>query len=291
MHPGADLLRHLAVTELDLEQVRARLAERGLLRDEAAKIDDTAVDGGAPAPAPAVRTPPTPAPPRAPQRPRVRPADERDELGSVTIGCPACAHRQQAPVEDSRFRCDDCRIRWVWAICRSCRLLAVVDDDIPSWSCPGCQQSNRSWWHADPGNEEIKVTAERRLLADQREQQRVREGIRRRARKTAGWLATLVVLTLAAVLVVQVSGPPSGQEAAGPVCHRFRALQSEISNGSLTLPEMQMQIGDLSERSEGATAEVQSAAALLADAGERPGGVEFKRALTEFGDACAAAGF
>lgn len=267
----------------DLDEVRARLAERGLLREESHKVESSVADlDRAARPAPVIPKP---------QRPKVRPADERDDLGVVTIGCPACAHRQPAPVEETRFRCDGCRIRWVWAICSSCRTLAVVDDDVPSWSCPTCDGSNRSWWHLDERNEAVKVSAERRHLARDREEQRARAGVRRRARKLIGSLAALVVVVLGAVLVVSVSGGPTPEEAAGSICRQFTTLRSEISNGAISKSAMRGMLGDLQEEAKSATADLQSAAALAVDTAGDPGSSQFKQAMTEVEDACAAAGF
>ncbi|HEX2851533.1 MAG TPA: hypothetical protein VHN98_13315 [Acidimicrobiales bacterium] len=269
-----------------IEQIRARLAARGLLRESTTPLPDL----------------PAPAPP--PMRARFTSdldevtrsilEDEVDQLDyapaatPMTLGgaqCPACSAWFGVPSEATGFRCRSCERAWRWGICQSCDQLSLTPEKQDSWRCQLCGHFTRSWWQAPAPAAHRAAVVDRRKrtlkrLEDQRRKAEKRHN--RRMYLVAGALATIL---LAMGLVTAIRRPPAASDVGHGVCAQFGHLKTDIVNGTASRDEVSSRIDTLVKAAAKAPPKVASAAAELKDAGP-PGTAQFLVAQTALSDAC-----
>ena len=272
--------------EAPLDDVRARLAARGLLRTGPRITADDIVRPERPV----IEKPPV----EEDEHPREVPEDEWDlepTLSEVVVPCPQCRRETWMSLDITRFRCTDCSRAWRYAICERCANLHLVVERQESWQCPtkDCGNYNRSWWRMSTarGAAEI-VVARRRQQALEVEREEIKAGVKRRRR----WIiiAALfgLIVTLAFVLVVRTS-EPSERSGTNVVCAHWARVKADIANGSITGPQLENEVEQLQVEADGALPEVTDAVSDLAAALPQ-GGSELLLARTVLSDACSSIG-
>lgn len=273
-----------------IDDVRARLAERGLL-----------VKG------PAILVPRGDRPERVERpvvfddvlleaegdhHPNAVPEDDWDvesehgELSSVR--CPQCRGTQLTPNDVTRFRCVTCERAWRWGVCEGCDTIGFTVERQESWRC-GCGHFTRSWWRTDTAQRDaLIVVARRKDFAAQAAKAEVRAGMRRRRWKlilgaVVGLLAVLVFVGL--VRANEGSAVATGTNEA---CRQFGILRSDLGSGTLTGDELTERLASLAVAAEGGSPAVQEASIELKAIGQ-PTKAAFLIAQTKLADACAAA--
>lgn len=267
-----------------IEQIRARLAARGLLRESTTPLPDL----------------PITLPPRARPTSEFEEAsrsileDEVDELdyppaaAPMTLGaaqCPACNAWVGAPGDWTGFRCRSCERSWRWGICGSCDQLSLTPEKQESWRCQLCGHFTRSWWQAPaPGpHRRAVIDRRKRILTRLEEQKRRAEKRHNRRMYIAAGVLALILLTIGGVAAVR--RPPSASDVGNGVCAQFTRLKSDIVNGSASRDQVGSRIDALAKSAKGAPSAIASAAEGLKSAGP-PGTAQFLVAQTTFSDAC-----
>jgi hypothetical protein len=282
----------------DIEEVRARLAARGLLATR-----------------PAIVVPKEPRPEgaevEAPLVPWARPSASGDggegpggaphwsesaadgwdvEPGGaeVRVRCPGCRTVASRHLESTRLPCESCDRTWRWAVCAGCDALALTLERQESWRCGACGHFTRSWWRTPSyAREATQVVARRRHQAMVDERARVRAGIRKRRWKLIALGAAAAVTAIAVVVGVRVAEPSSAHGTAVACAHAER-LGSDVASGTLTPDELDAELEELQRESQSADRRVSDAVVELRAAG-RPGTAPFLTARTALADACLAA--
>ncbi|HET9443950.1 MAG TPA: hypothetical protein VFO65_11540 [Acidimicrobiales bacterium] len=279
-----------------LDAVRARLADRGLLRRT-------------PDPEPAGEAEPAESPyegrhfakPRlpslfsqpAPEQPAPAAREDWDVESqggnAVEQSCPRCSRSRLWPADVTRFRCDHCDRAWRWAACDSCRAIGLAQERLESWQCRGCGAYTRSWWRTASAQRDARgIVARLRQVALERERAAAAVAARRRRRRLR---IVLVVVTVTGGLVLAGLRLAQPTKAAGTAvaCEHFDRLRGGLANGTLTGGALAGELVTLADEAGSAEAPVRAAVAEVAAAGD-PAGAPFLVASTRLTDACAAAG-
>lgn len=232
-------------TEPSLDEVRARLAARGLI-----------------ASAPPILIPKEPRPepaeplvPVAPTEPKeshwaeserdgwdVEPTAER-----TSVTCPQCRDRVDVALEATRVPCERCDRSWRFAVCEHCDELSLTMERQESWRCSHCGEFTRSWWRTENATYVApRVIGRRRDQLAREERERVREGMRRRRWKL---IAFAVVAAIVAGGIVQAgraaeSDGPKGAEVA---CPHFREILEGVATGRLAQGQLDGELERLAE--------------------------------------------
>lgn len=274
----------------DRAALRARLAERGLVRQEAAvRIRDVAGD----APPRPVPPAPAPAPPAVDGPPAV--ADEADVLEPEPLGptapvpCPSCRSTQEVSNGASGYRCQSCHKVWRWATCTQCAALSLTLARQESWRCTECGDYSRSWWRTPDGRREAPTILLRRQSdAARRRRERVQERARKRRWKVLVAGAALITATAAWALVASDRGvPATDRGATGAVCSTFAELRADLAAGPDDPAAVRTSLDDLAAAADEAIPSVRVAAERWAASG-RPGDPTFAAAERDLAAACTA---
>lgn len=272
-----------------IEEVRARLAARGLL-----------------ATSPAIVVPKEPRPehaeevtPLVPWTPSVpvdddsphwaqSDGDEWDVEGGgaeVRVRCPGCREVRVRHLESTRLPCPTCDRTWRWAVCRGCDELALTLERQESWRCGPCGHFTRSWWRTPAAaRDATEVVSRRKHQAMLDERARVRAGIRKRRWKLVALAVWAAVVALVIVVGVRMAEPSSARGTAVACAHVDR-LTGDLAGGALTPGELDAELDELQRESQGADRRVSDAVVELRAAG-RPGTSSFLLARTALTDAC-----
>ena len=276
-----DDLREPASRPRDVEEVRRRLIARGLLAD---------------APAIAIPKEPRPAAPAAPAEdvdPMAEPHwaenpydswDVEPGLETTEVACPRCRTVVTVAVEATRVQCEACETNWRYAVCEQ-RHLQLTLERQESWRCHRCGTFRRSWWRTPSARMlALGVLARKReVLAEERRRQ-VREGMRLRRWKLVAFGVCAALATAVFVLVTRSSEPNvgTGRETA---CTHFREILEGISAGELTPSELDTELDELQQESEGEDADFGDPIAAMRGA-ESPTSSAFITARARLVDAC-----
>ena len=264
-----------------IDEVRARLAARGLLRTDAAPValQEPRVEG-------LIRF--ATVLDEAPVPEREAPEDLWDVVpegsGTSRVRCPQCRDSRVWPNDVTRFCCDDCQRAWRWAVCERCDNLALTVERQESWHC-ACGHFNRSGWRtATARRDALPVVARRRHVAIEADRARVRAGIRRRRWKIIVAGIAGLIAALSFVLVVRTAEPTQASDTA-TTCGHFGRLRTEMATNSLGVAQVEAEVKRLKGESVGASPSVQKGVVDLAAAG-KPGTATFLVAQTALADAC-----
>jgi hypothetical protein len=271
-----------------IDQIKARLAARGLLQTQPAVVvpkearratPATAVDDDAP---------------DAQQRRHWSEAPEdtwdveptsANSTTDTAVACPQCRHVERRPLESTRVACAPCDRAWRWATCGSCDALALTMERQESWRCAACGQFTRSWWRTPHARRDAAhVVARRKHEAMLQERAEVRAGMRKRRWKLVAFAAASA--TLAAALVIAVrAAEPSTATGTDAVCAHVSRLGADLA----TTPDLDHELETLQAEATGAAPDVAKAVDGLRTAGP-PGTAAFLVARTALVDACTLAG-
>ena len=273
----------------DIAVLRARLAERGLVRQEpAVRIRETA--GDAPRPVP------EPLPPAAEASVPVMVPDDAEELEPEPAGptvetrCPSCRSSQQVSTGAAGYRCVSCTKAWRWAICTHCAELSLTLARQESWRCTPCGDYSRSWWRTIDGRSEAPNVVLRRQSDEARRQ---REATYERARKRR-WKIVLVGTLLIGATGAWAVGfsdrgvPATEKGPTGAVCSTAAELSATFSSPGTAPGEVRESLDALARAATEAIPEVEVAAQQWAASG-LPGDETFAAAERQLRAACTSA--
>ncbi|HVM09973.1 MAG TPA: hypothetical protein VM345_16010 [Acidimicrobiales bacterium] len=268
--------KELANKERRLEEVKARLEERGLLRS-----------GGHQQPLPEVES-----------RTIVLPDAGDGGVGTasaivvagspcIDVPCPACGptSTRAVPVNRTRFDCRSCGESWRWSICSSCDRLAVTSESLDGWECRGCGGVTRSWWRStlptiEPARIIQRRTVQLTALQVAHGQAVHSETSKRRSRVVAAVVGAAVI----AVAGLAIVDSASGIGAKGAACGEFRRLVDDAATGRLTPADLQSRLDAIAHRARGIVGLEEPATTMRADA--TLSSVTFQAAKTQFLEAC-----
>ena len=270
----------MSTTEEDLvhlEDVRARLEARGLLR--------TGSGAGAAA---SFRLPEIASPTIVlPDAGDGQVASEAIVVAGaplVAVACPSCAASRHVGINRTGFECTACDEAWRWAICSGCDRLALTSERQESWRCRACDGLMRSWWRTSlPTDEPTRVIRRRTAQFASHTATAVVHEQRTSNRRTlvrVALAALALVLVLAGVAVARAAGGVS----SGSPCGQFDRLVGQIQTGTLQGDAAQVELRALAEAA-GDRADLRSAANAMA-AAPSVMSTEFAVARTAFQDAC-----
>ena len=270
----------------DIAAIRARLAERGLVRRNAApRIRELTGD---------VTRRPAPPTPATDEPVRLVVPEDAEELEpeppgpTSAVSCPGCRSSQQVSAGASGYRCLGCNKVWRWAICGHCGELALALARQESWRCSPCGDYSRSWWRTADGRREAPTVIMRRQ-ADEARRQRERALERARARRWKVLLAGVTLIAATAVWALAVSDgnvPETERGATGAVCTRASELRSTFGAGAEPA-DVRVALDELAAQAIDAIPEVRVAAQQWAASGQ-PGDETFDAAQKQLVAACAA---
>lgn len=271
----------------DIDAIRARLAERGLVRQQpAVRIRELA--GEAPArPVPETPPPDNPAPVVVPDEAE---EIEREPPGPTSaVSCPSCRSSQQVSTGASGYRCLSCSKVWRWAICSHCAELSMTQARQESWRCSHCSDYSRSWWRTADGRREAPTVVLRRQSDEARRRRAAaQERARRRRWKVVAAGVVLIAATAAWALVVSDRSVPATERGpTGAVCSTASELRSSFASGSVGPADVRVALDDLARAAVEATPEVRVAAQRWAASGQ-PGDETFTAAQDDLANACLA---
>jgi hypothetical protein len=261
-----------------IDEVRARLAARGLLQ-----------------------TQPSVVVPKAARRPEIlpqaaAPADDRPKhwaaapedawdvdassaSAKAPVACPRCRDVIDQPLEATRLVCRPCDRAWRWATCGGCDALTLTVERQESWRCAGCGQFTRSWWRTPAARRDaLHVVARRKHQAMLQERERVRAGMRKRRWKLVAFAVVATAATAGAVLAVRAA-EPSTATGTDVVCAHVARLGPALGE------HIETELPKLEAEAAGAAPEVADAVHGLRAAGP-PGSAAFLVARTALVDAC-----
>ena len=269
-----------------IDEVRARLAERGLLatRPRVLVPKEPRPEGEA--------TPLTTFAPALPDDDEAHWAEaEADawdvEPGSeeVTVRCPQCREVFFRPLESTRFACPTCDRAWRFAICSECDVVAMTIERQESWRCGSCNHVTRSWWRAPTAHRlAFDVVARRKHQAVEEQRRLVREGMRKRRWKLIAFAVWSAILAIGIVVGFRMA-QPSAASGTDVTCTHFNRLRSDIASGTMTASQLKNELQALQVEADDAHADVQKAVLDLTAAGA-PGTSSFLIARTAVADAC-----
>jgi hypothetical protein len=272
----------------DRESLRARLAAKGLVRDQPA-INIRELAGDAP-PRQVVFEP----------EPIITTGNKilDDELGdpeelepelpgpTSEVRCASCRTKQRVPDTATGYRCASCAKVWRWAECSSCHDLNLTIARQESWRCTGCGSHTRSWWRTPTKAAEHRRTAEARATdAAERRRREAYEKARRR-----GWMVlavgaiAIIATAFGAVTFTRNAAPVVARGANAKVCEAFRDVQRSI-NGNGDPAERRAALDALAAESVDAIDRIRLPAQRLAGAGQ-PGDKPFDDAARALDNAC-----
>ena len=269
-----------------IEQIRARLAARGLLRASST-----------PVPQPVL---PSARPRRATfssdfeQATNAALEGEVDELDfapaatPTTLGaaaCPACGTSYGVPGDRTGFRCRSCERAWRWGICQSCDQMSLTPEKQDSWRCPLCGHFTRSWWRAPEPAAHKSSVVDRRKRALNRLEEEHRKALRRKNRRLYLVAAALVAVLAGIGGVALVRKPPSAGDVAASICSSYGRLKSDIVNGTASHDDVSARLADMERRAKDAPGNLHGAVSALAAAGP-PGTAAFLVAQADVSAAC-----
>jgi ribosomal protein S27E len=271
----------------DLESIKARLAAKGLVRDQPAiRIREVAGD----APRPVVAFEPEPV---LTNGNRITDDDlgdpeelEPEQPGSTTtVRCPSCRTPQAVPDAATGYKCRSCAKVWRWATCGTCFDLGLTIARQESWRC-SCGGYTRSWWRTPTRAAEHRRVAEARATdaADRRRRQAYDKARRRRWKLIALGAVAILATAGVAIRVSSNSTPVTARGANGRVCDAFADLQRGI-NGRVPAAEIRSAADSLAAESVGAVDRIRIPAQQLAGSGQ-PGDKPFDDAAAALGNAC-----
>lgn len=273
-----------------IEEVRARLAARGLLATSPRVVvpKEPRPEGEAP-----VRTTFAPSAPDEAEGESHWADSEADEWDvepgneEVTVRCPQCRDVYFRPLESTRFACPSCDRSWRFAICEACDGLALTIERQESWRCGSCGHHTRSWWRTPTAPKAaIDIVARRKHQLVEEQRRLVREGMRKRRWKLIALAVWALVLAVGIVVWGRTSAD-GGATGTAVTCRHFDRLRSDLANGSLDRAELDKELDQLTRESEGAGDDIQKAVVDLHAA--NPGTSAFLIARTALADACDAA--
>jgi len=273
---------------LDIDDVRARLAARGLLATgPAIVVPKEPRPEGDEAVIPLVPWTPAPTDDDGQHWSQIAEDDWDVEPGGaeVTVRCPGCRQVRARQLEATRLPCAPCDRTWRWAVCAGCDELALTLERQESWRCTGCGHFTRSWWRTPSYvPDAIEVVSRRKHQAMLDERARVRAGIRKRRWKLVALGVAAAVAAAGFVVGVRMAEPSS---ARGTVvaCAHVERLRSGLASGTLTPDQLDAELGELQRESQGADRRVADAVVELRAAGA-PGTASFLVARTALADAC-----
>ena len=270
----------MSTTEEDLghlEEVRARLEARGLLR---------AGSGGGGAAS--FRLPEVASPTIVlPDAGDGRIASEAIVVAGapvVAVACPSCSTSRHVGINRTGFECPSCQEAWRWAICGGCDRLALTSERQESWRCRACDGLMRSWWKTSlPTDEPTRVIRRRtEQFATHAATAVVHEqrSASRRNLLRLGAVALLLLLAAGAFTVFRAAGAVE----SGAPCGLFDRLVGQIQTGALQGDAARAELRSLAEAT-GHRADLRSAATAMASAPSVLS-TEFAVARTQFQDAC-----
>jgi hypothetical protein len=267
-------------------ELRARLAERGLLREQpAVRIREVAGEA-----------PPRPLPDLEPVASTESPIvpDDAEELEpeppgpTVTVRCRGCRSTQEVAATTSGYRCRSCSKTWRWAICAHCDVLTLTLARQESWRCAGCGEYSRSWWRTPDGRRQSPTIGQRRQDDEVRRQ---RAAAYERARNRRWKLVATGVVMIAAtvtwsVLLSDRSVRPTERGPSGRVCSTAADLRTSFGSETVSPAEVRASLDDLAATANDAIPEVRLAAQRWAASG-LPGDKTFEAAAKDVARACA----
>lgn len=262
--------------DLHLEEVRARLEARGLLR----------TGGGSAAP---LRLPEVASSTIVlPDAGDGRVSSEAVVVAGaplVAVACPSCSAGRHVGINRTGFECSSCQEAWRWAICGDCDRLALTSERQESWRCRACDGLMRSWWKTSlPTDEPTRVIRRRTEQYATHAATAVVHEQRSASRRTlvrAAAVALLVVLAASAFTVLRAAG----RVESGAPCGQFERLVGRIQTGTLQGEAARAELQALADASRN-RADLRVAATAMA-AAPSVMSTEFAVARTTFQDACA----
>ena len=270
----------MSTTEEDLghlEEVRARLEARGLLRA------GTATGSAASFRLPEIASPTI----VLPDAGDGRVASEAIVVAGapvVAVACPSCSTSRHVGINRTGFECGSCQEAWRWAICRDCDRLALTSERQESWRCRACDGLMRSWWKTSlPTDEPTRVIRRRTEQFASHAATAVVHEQRSAWRRTLvrmGAVALVLVLAAAAFSVLRAAG---GVESGAP-CGQFDRLVGQIQTGALQGDAARTELRSLADAT-GNRADLRAAATAMA-AAPSVMSTEFAVARTRFQDQC-----
>ena len=267
----------------DVDAVRRRLAERGLLRQEPTiRIRDLA-EGPAARTVEEERAEPLTSAVEDEAADSAGLDQERHGPGSA-VRCPKCRTEQTIADDASGFVCASCSSVWRWAICSSCAEVSLTFARQQSWRCGGCGTSTRSWWRTPTAQRENQLVRERRREdATAARRARAQEVARRRRWKVIATGVTLILLAgVAAAVVTRRSSDAAARGASGRACDAF--LAADLDTGA-SPAQVRADLDDLAAVADAAPDEIRIPAQRLAAAG-RPGDPTFESTRAQLSAAC-----
>lgn len=229
--------------EVRLDEVRARLAARGLIASAPAIVIPKEPRPDPPAPASSFE--------QEQQQEAHWAESDRDgwdvEPGPerVRVPCPQCHDLVDVAVEATRVPCERCDRMWRFAVCQHCDELHLTMERQESWRCSHCKEFTRSWWRTEGAAYVApRVIGRRRDQLAKEERARVREGMRRRRWKLVAFAA------VAAVVAGIILGAGRAAESAGPTgaavaCPHFRDILEGVASGRLSQEQLEDELDQL----------------------------------------------
>jgi hypothetical protein len=277
-----------AVAE-DLASLKARLAARGLLRDQPS-INIREVAGDAPGRVVAFEPEPIFTTGRQIVDDDLGDPEELEpeQPGPTTkLRCPGCRTPQEVHDNATGYRCTSCAKVWRWATCSGCHALNLTIARQESWRCNGCGAYTRSWWRTPTRAAEHRRVAEARVTdaAERRRREAYEKARRRRWKLLSAGAAAIIATSIATISFARGAEPVVDRGATGQVCDAFGEIQNDISGGA-PLATIRASIDALAADSVDAIDRVRIPAQELAGAGQ-PGDKPFDDAAAKLGRACA----
>lgn len=273
---------------LDIDEVRARLAARGLLATgPAIVVPKEPRPEGDDAVTPLVPWTPAPAEDDGEHWSQTAEDDWDIEPGGaeVAVRCPGCREVRSRQLEATRLPCTTCDRTWRWAVCTGCDVLALTLERQESWRCVGCGHFTRSWWRTPSyARDAMQVVSRRKHQAMLDERARVRAGIRKRRWKLVA-VGVVAALAAAGFVVGIRMAEPSTARGTAVACAHVDRLRSGLASGTLTPDQLDAELDELQRESQGADPRVAGAVVDLQAAGA-PGTASFLVARTALADAC-----
>lgn len=272
----------------DVESVRRRLAERGLLRQEpSVRIRDVTE--------PALR--PVPEVSFAPEE-RAGTAEVADDPADVAgleaeragpgsaVRCPKCRTTQHVADDASGFVCESCSAVWRWAACAGCDVVSLTFARQESWRCTSCGASTRSWWRTATAPRDGQQLRDRRRdeAATRRRAAAYEKARRRRWKVLAAGVAVIVAASVAATIVTKRSSADAARGSGARTCDAY--VSSNFTT-SADPAEVRRDLDELAAIADTAPDDIRLPAQRLAAAG-RPGDPTFEDARRVLTSVCRA---